>query len=645
MTVYMGRCIICGADVEGADICTFHEEDVLFSFTGNDPQQLIEGRFYEGAVDGLADFGVFVDLGNGVTGLLHRNELDRRLESLDWTAGDRVCVQVTDIADDGNVDLGPSIRQSPDEFRDTLEQGPEDGPAPEPVEDRPAPTATTASPRGGETLDRSQIRAIDRYFGREVLLEGLVDDIRQTGGPTVFELEDESGEVECAAFAGAGVRAYPDVESGDAVQVRGIVEHRFGDYQIEVERLERLEGDRAADVGKRVEDAASLPDSIDSLPLLYDDAANLAIETDIRDAAAAIRRAVEHGQPIRIRHPVSVDGYVAASALERAIESVLSDRVSAPQRRSLVRRRPIEEPEYELAGAIEDATRQPSAEEDQFVIIVDVGSTGEVTAAFDLLDELDIDYYVVDTANPTPTMLDRITPLVNPWCGEGTYPIPSTTSVAINVAGLVAEPARDELRHLPAVSGVDGMPDTARRLLEDSRFEEDDIETMREAVTLEAYYQPWEDKRALIRGILFERQAGSVEPISEQFRDKVDQAVETARYNAEVHPADGRDVLVLDTDRFGNRYEFPPMRVLLRSLLGAADVEGDVAVGIASDYIEVYTDGPVDLSGIASALQQRTEDAGISVRGGRYGRVQFLEGRRDDVARVAPDAIAAALAT
>ena len=94
-----------------------HEEDVWFDFRGSRPEQLTPGRFYRGSVDGFADFGVFVDLCPQVTGLLHRSELDRRLESLDWEPGDTVFVQVTNVRDNGNVDLAWSIRQSEREFR------------------------------------------------------------------------------------------------------------------------------------------------------------------------------------------------------------------------------------------------------------------------------------------------------------------------------------------------------------------------------------------------------------------------------------------------------------------------------------------------------------------------------------------------
>src|SRR6056297_2380035 len=120
----MGTCIICDTPVDG-EVCEVHEEDVCFVFRGDDPSQLTPNRYYRGTVDGYADFGVFVDIGPRVTGLLHRSELDSRLESLDWERGETVFVQVLDVRDNGNVDLGWSIRESEDEFRGTIVDDPD----------------------------------------------------------------------------------------------------------------------------------------------------------------------------------------------------------------------------------------------------------------------------------------------------------------------------------------------------------------------------------------------------------------------------------------------------------------------------------------------------------------------------------------
>jgi RecJ-like exonuclease len=120
----MANCIICGTSTDDGPICVDHQEDVAFEFEGDHPSQLTPGRYYRGIVDGYADFGVFVNIGT-VTGLLHRSKMDRRLESLDWTAGDSIFVQVNNIRDNGDIDLGWSIRQAEREFRGVLVDDPD----------------------------------------------------------------------------------------------------------------------------------------------------------------------------------------------------------------------------------------------------------------------------------------------------------------------------------------------------------------------------------------------------------------------------------------------------------------------------------------------------------------------------------------
>jgi len=267
----MGSCIICGTDVGGGRVCDSHQEDVVFDFRGDSPHDLIPNRFYRGVVDGYAEFGVFVDLAPGVTGLLHRSELDRRLDSLEWEPGDDVFVQVTGVRDNGNVDLAWSIRQADREFRGALVQAASgdrlpdgaaddeaadgtdadgdpsedaeaagDGPTDdEPVEDE----ADEAAPDGTAAADdpeRVAVATLGDAVGSTVRIEGEVVGVHQTGGPTVFEVSDASGAVDVAAFVEPGVRAHPDVEVGDAVRVDGAVENHRGDVQVESEALALL---------------------------------------------------------------------------------------------------------------------------------------------------------------------------------------------------------------------------------------------------------------------------------------------------------------------------------------------------------------------------------------------------------------------
>jgi len=373
----MGSCIICGTSVEGR-ICDLHEEDALFEFRGNSPDQLNVGRYYRGNVDGFAEFGVFVDIGDSVTGLLHRSELDQRLDSLDWDAGDEVYVQVKNVRDNGNVDLGWSIRQAETEFRGVLVDDPDvghstlleedeadeeaadasgnadgdgvtarsprsdgevsdessddttaagDDSAAEVADDEPADEqtagavsqtgdadrvsdaggivgATAAGATDGQSEDVDAngsaeaveaevesdeaatddteveetepetvaVGALEEHVGETVRLEGEVVDIRQTSGPTVFELHDETGTVDCAAFVEAGVRAYPEVEEGEFARLDGEVRRRRGELQVETDSLDVLDDEEREAVQQRLADALddeARPDAVE--PLAEDD--------------------------------------------------------------------------------------------------------------------------------------------------------------------------------------------------------------------------------------------------------------------------------------------------------------------------------------------------------------------------------------
>ncbi|MDQ4148840.1 MAG: S1 RNA-binding domain-containing protein [Actinomycetota bacterium] len=71
------------------------------------------GAIVEGTVTRLADFGAFVQIGEGETGLVHISEVDRNYvkdikEHL--KEGDKVNVKVVAIKEDGKIDL--SIKQA-----------------------------------------------------------------------------------------------------------------------------------------------------------------------------------------------------------------------------------------------------------------------------------------------------------------------------------------------------------------------------------------------------------------------------------------------------------------------------------------------------------------------------------------------------
>jgi RecJ-like exonuclease len=688
--------MICGTEVEGR-ICRTHEQDVVFEFTGNRANQLTDGRFYRGTVDGYADFGVFIDLAPGVTGLLHRSELDRRLESLTWEPGDEVFVQVKNVRDNGDIDLGWSIRQTDREFRGTLVQSPDGdyeaedadaGGAEPPADagteadsDDDASAADTsadesaadtsqassddghdASANGGTDtaspadfehpepsgqLDRVAIERLSDLVGETVRIEGEVVGARQTGGPTVFELRDETGVVDCAAFVEAGVRAYPEIEVGDIVRLDGEVEVRRNELQVETEGLVELVDEEAETVQRRLADALTAearPDAV--MPLAPHDPVE-AVADQLQDAAEAIRRAVLESRPIVVRHAATADGYVAGAAVERAVLPLIrEEHAKSDAEYHYFTRRPLDEAVYGMDAATNDVTRmlQDKDRHDEkfpLVLLVGTGSTAESLDGLGLLDVYGASRVVVDAAAADEAVAEETDVFVNPDLAGADASDLSTGALGANLAVAVNDDVRDDLGHLPAVSYWEDAPEGYLDLAAESGYDADRVRELREAIALEAYYQSYEDKRELITDLLFEDPGGLAGHVSEQFRTKLADEVETAEENMETTEVGGVRFLVLDADAFTHRFDFPPTGLLLDELHRRNRDEGPfVTLGLAMDELYLRSTADLDVRSVADAASETAPEAGITAVGVREGRIEFLSGAREQV----KDAVVAAVA-
>ncbi|QUO48869.1 OB-fold nucleic acid binding domain-containing protein [Halorubrum ruber] len=726
----MGSCIICGTDVGGGRVCDSHQEDVVFDFRGDSPDDLVPSRFYRGVVDGYAEFGVFVDLAPGVTGLLHRSELDRRLDSLDWEPGDDVFVQVKGVRDNGNVDLGWSIRQAGREFRgvlvqesdgehlpdeepggddadepeetasgtsaepeasthrDTDDDGeseesadetaagdaepadveetdePEaarnDGEASEPAESEAAapgddeevgaseePEATEGDESDAEP-ERASIETLGDAVGESVRIEGEVVGVRQTGGPTVFEVSDETGAVDVAAFVEPGVRAHPDVEVGDAVRVDGEVESHRGDVQVESEALVLLDGEAAETVRRRIAEALTDEARPEGLQPLGGDETVAELADGLLDAAEAVRRAILESRPIVVRHPATADGYVAGAAVERAVLPLIRDEhAKSDAEYHYFTRRPLDEPVYGMDAATNDATRmlQDRDRHDEklpLFLLVGTGSTTESADGIDLLSVYGVDAVVVDAAVADPETRDAVDTLVSPELADvGGDETLSTGALVASLASAINDEVRADLRHLPAVSYWADAPERYVDLARDAGYDAERVAELREAVALEAYYQSYQDKRELIADLLFSDGGNLAAHVSEQFREKLETEIETADANVVTEAVDGVEFALLDTDGYTHRYDFPPTPLLLDDLhRRRADGEPFATVGVGTDELYVRTTADVSVRDVAERAAELAPNADVATAGVREGKIEFLSGERDAV----EDAVVAAVA-
>ena len=628
-----------------------HDEDLWFDFQGSSSDELTPGRFYRGSVDGFAEFGVFVDLAPGVTGLLHRSEIPQRLESLDWGPGDTVFVQVKGVRDNGNIDLAWSIRQSPEEFRGAEIDDPSGeatGSPPDAATTQMSPVRHTPKPTAGapDEVPSDAVAAaapttlgeLESKVGDRVELAAIVDAIRQTGGPTIFEVTDHTGSVDVAAFEQAGVRAFPAVEVGDVIEVTGEVEQRRGDLQVETESLEILGPDDAMAVRESMEAARGAAAEPETDELLGGVDALGPLRSGFVAVATAIRRAVIDGRPVVIRHRADAPGTMGAAAIERAVETMIRDRADrADAVYHLLDRRPLDDPAYDMDAATRDVTRllEDAARHDEptpLVVLMGIASPAVATAGVELLSIYDVETVAVEASPIDAGVRTHLDDLVAPSREE--VPVVLTDGImGATLAAMISPSVTDSVAHLPAASDPVHAPAVYVELAGEHGYDRARLEAVHQAISMEAFFQAYQSKPQLIGDLLFDDPTGAlVDHIAAQYQEKLETELRTAAANVTEQTVEGRPIRLLDAETYAHRYEFPPRRLLAARLHDQFAESADaVTIVYDTDSLYIHDATGVDLDEVAAAVDAAVPTAQLQLVDRRAQQFHFLHGAREDV--------------
>ncbi|MCK9308551.1 MAG: OB-fold nucleic acid binding domain-containing protein, partial [Methanoculleus sp.] len=325
------------------------EDTIVYRLGANcDIDEVEEGKSYLGRVQGFAPFGVFVQLNDRVKGLVHKSNVRVQHEERD-----PIIVHVLQIRSNGNIDL--------EEVTPTVYQ----------TENVTKKTTSVL------------LADIGKKIGRTVLIEGEIVQVKQTSGPTIFTIVDESGTANGAAFIEAGVRAYPEVELGDIVALTGEVMQRNNQLQIEVASMAVLEPEDAARVRGRIDAALDERAEPSDLPFLVESEVLEALRPQMRQVAKEIRKAVLSARPIILRHHADADGICAAVAIEQAVTALLRESGGDFDAEFfLFKRSPSKAPFYEIEDitrdldfALKDNVRY--GQKMPMILLMDNGSTEE----------------------------------------------------------------------------------------------------------------------------------------------------------------------------------------------------------------------------------------------------------------------------
>jgi len=612
-------------------------QDVVYDLSADcTSSDVSTGEYFHATVNGIVPYGIFVDISEELSGLIHESDLSGAYE-----VGDELVVELIEVREDGDLSFAPveSLGEDAGEF-DEFEAA------------QSAQTPFETVERDHE-YERTAIGTLEERTGADVTVEGAVVQIKQTSGPTVFTVRDETGVVGAPAFEAAGVRAYPEVELDDAVTLSGTVERHDGAVQLEVSSLTVQADEQAATTHERLAVATEQRAQPHDVDPLIEWPALTKLFPDLEALAQQLRQAVLEGRPIRIRHHADGDGTCASVpvqlALERFIAEVHEDE-DAP--RHLLRRSPSKAPFYEMEDATRDLNFALSDQERHgqklpLLLMLDNGSTAEDVPAYEALAEYDVPIHVVDHHHPDPDAVGALLEShVNPYLHDDDYRI-TTGMLCVELARMIDPALTDELTHVPAVAGIsdrskaDAMDDYLA-LAEAAGYDRSDVQDVSDALGYQAFFLRFDPGTPLVRDVIGietdeQRHDRLVSLLSEQARDDVDDQLDAALPHVERETLEnGARLCTVDVELYANRFTYPPPgkttgEIHDREISGTGDPV--ITVGYGPDFAVLRSDGVrLDIPEMVSELSEEIDGAGV--HGGGHlvvGSVKFVEGMRETV--------------
>ena len=157
------------------------------------------------------------------------------------------------------------------------------------------------------------------FSGKNIILEGIIDRVVQTTGPTVFYVTDGTGTFPIKAFEGGGVRAHEKINEGAAIRATIKIDEFKGELEGEVISLIKLLDDEERKVHDHIRHIQRTKATPTKVQFLINSPILDKLEESFIKAATEIRLAIFQNRPIIIRHHNDVDGYSSGFTLERPI--------------------------------------------------------------------------------------------------------------------------------------------------------------------------------------------------------------------------------------------------------------------------------------------------------------------------------------
>lgn len=295
--------------------------------------------------------------------------------------------------------------------------------------------------------------------GKIVSLNGIIDGISQTEGPTLFYLDDGTGTFTLKGFISPGKRAFPEINEGDVIQAKTKIKEYNGSLEAEIMNISKLDNEKSEVMRKKIlkiqEERAK--------PVITE----FLIKSKILDklkpsfikAATEIRLAIIQNRPIIVRHHNDTDGYSSGYALERGILPLIEEQhQSSKASWEFFVRSPCQAPFYEIDDSIRDTSSSlrnaaKFSNKMPLVIIADNGSTEQDLFGIQQGKIHGIDFIVVDHHPYEEDLISReVKAHINPFLVEESGSEFSAGMLCTELARFISNP--NNISQIPSMAGL-----------------------------------------------------------------------------------------------------------------------------------------------------------------------------------------------
>ncbi len=609
----VNTCKLCGAKIKGnADLCPKCRRKPhayqLRNSCGIEDVRL--NRVYVGKVSGVTDIGVFVNLNKRLRGLIHR----KNLGNAKLSENEDVLVKVSNIRPTGEIDLVLM-----------------------PMNDYAVIEVSKEAPL-------IKISESGDCAGKLVEIRGKVTHIKQTAGPTVFTVIDESGAINAVAFEG-GDRAYPEIKVDDVVKAVGIVRRRDAKPQLEVLEMERLLGKEAYEIQRSIERELEKKSEPIFRGFLIESDVLERLKEEMMNVAKELRKAVFESRPVIIRHHWDADGVCSGVALEVALVDLVEKVHPDPEAKYyLVKRKVSRAPFYELEDVVKDLDEaledmEKHGDKIPLVVLADNGSGCEDIPAVRQFLTFGADVITVDHHFPDEEVDSYLLYHVNPYKagGDSNY---TAGVLCVEIARMV-NPDVEGLEFLAGVSVVgDRSEGEVLKYVELSGYSKEELYDASLALEFEGFYLRFRSASGIIHEILGfgrkDRQKKLIEMLSSYAKEAIEAQLKTAMSGLKVQQlSNGVALAALDVENYTRKFTFPPPGKLTGEVHDRlkSDYSKVVTIGYGPDFAVIRSEGvELDIPRLVRELQEEIPDGGVE--GGGHlvvGSIKFVPAKRKEV--------------